>query len=206
VGIDGKLILYRSQEPPTLVTIATTVVKDHNLPETSKLVRPFSLPSVPSSPSPFTFASAHPPPQPRAVYNGHSNDVSPPPIPQMHSTPLHPSSHRIKNLYDAKPAAIHILGRKAEGGLKRPFKAGGLFGGEWFWRFGVSFFRCTSSTLLRSLACFPHVFFLTSLVLFAFLVFLLVLLPSSFFQSFFLPSRRPKDANRPRPNSKAPNG
>jgi hypothetical protein len=36
----------------------------------------------------------------------------------------------IKNLYDAKPVAIHLLGRKPEGDLKRPFKAGGLFGGE----------------------------------------------------------------------------
>lgn len=36
----------------------------------------------------------------------------------------------LKNLYDAKPVSIHILGRAAEGDLKRPFKAGGgLFGG-----------------------------------------------------------------------------
>ena len=36
----------------------------------------------------------------------------------------------IKGLYDAKPVHIHILGKPAEGDLKRPFKAGGgLFGG-----------------------------------------------------------------------------
>lgn len=36
----------------------------------------------------------------------------------------------LKNLYDAKLVQIHILGKPAEGDLKRPFKAsGGLFGG-----------------------------------------------------------------------------
>lgn len=35
----------------------------------------------------------------------------------------------LKSLYDAKPVAIHILGKPAEGDLKRPFKAGGMFGG-----------------------------------------------------------------------------
>ena len=36
----------------------------------------------------------------------------------------------IKGLYDAKPVHIHILGKPAEGDLKRPFKTGGgLFGG-----------------------------------------------------------------------------
>jgi hypothetical protein len=35
----------------------------------------------------------------------------------------------LKNLIEAKPVAIHILGRPAQGDLKRPFKAGGgLFG------------------------------------------------------------------------------
>ncbi|KIK67292.1 hypothetical protein GYMLUDRAFT_37376 [Collybiopsis luxurians FD-317 M1] len=35
----------------------------------------------------------------------------------------------LKGLYDAKPLAIHILGKPAEGELKRPFKAApGLFG------------------------------------------------------------------------------
>jgi len=36
----------------------------------------------------------------------------------------------LKNLYEAKPVAIHIFGRKAEGDLKRPFKgAPSMFGG-----------------------------------------------------------------------------
>jgi hypothetical protein len=34
----------------------------------------------------------------------------------------------IKNIYDAKPVAIHILGKPAVGDLKRPFKAAGMFG------------------------------------------------------------------------------
>ncbi|KAF8583732.1 inorganic phosphate transporter [Ramaria rubella] len=37
----------------------------------------------------------------------------------------------LKNLYEAKPVAIHIFGRKAEGDLKRPFKgAPSMFGGS----------------------------------------------------------------------------
>jgi hypothetical protein len=35
----------------------------------------------------------------------------------------------LKGLYDAKPVAIHILGKPAEGDLKRPFKAASMFGG-----------------------------------------------------------------------------
>ena len=39
----------------------------------------------------------------------------------------------LKNLYEAKPVAIHIFGRKAEGDLKRPFPgAPGMFGGSFF--------------------------------------------------------------------------
>jgi hypothetical protein len=35
-----------------------------------------------------------------------------------------------KSLYEAKTVKIHILGQKADGDLKRPFKSGaGLFGG-----------------------------------------------------------------------------
>lgn len=37
----------------------------------------------------------------------------------------------LKNLYEAKPVAIHIFGRKAEGDLKRPFKGPpSMFGGS----------------------------------------------------------------------------
>ena len=36
----------------------------------------------------------------------------------------------LKSLYDSKPVALYVLGKPAEGDLKRPFKqAGGLFGG-----------------------------------------------------------------------------
>ncbi|KIM58387.1 hypothetical protein SCLCIDRAFT_1191462 [Scleroderma citrinum Foug A] len=34
----------------------------------------------------------------------------------------------LKNLYDAKPVAIHILGKPADGELKRPWKAQSMFG------------------------------------------------------------------------------
>jgi len=35
-----------------------------------------------------------------------------------------------KSLYEAKTVKIHVLGQKADGDLKRPFKSGaGLFGG-----------------------------------------------------------------------------
>ncbi|KAG6896173.1 hypothetical protein C0992_009867 [Termitomyces sp. T32_za158] len=34
----------------------------------------------------------------------------------------------LKNLYDAKLVAIHVLGKKADGDLKRPFKTAGMFG------------------------------------------------------------------------------
>lgn len=35
----------------------------------------------------------------------------------------------LKGLYDAKVVAIHILGKAADGDLKRPFKTASLFGG-----------------------------------------------------------------------------
>jgi Phosphate transport (Pho88) len=35
----------------------------------------------------------------------------------------------LKNLYDAKPVHIHLLGKAAEGDLKRPFKVASMFGG-----------------------------------------------------------------------------
>jgi len=39
----------------------------------------------------------------------------------------------LKNLAEAKPLAIHLLGKAAVGDLKRPFKTGGgMFGGEFF--------------------------------------------------------------------------
>lgn len=35
----------------------------------------------------------------------------------------------LKNLYDAKLVAIHVLGKTPDGDLKRPFKTPGMFGG-----------------------------------------------------------------------------
>ena len=35
----------------------------------------------------------------------------------------------LKNLYDAKVVTIHLLGKAAEGDLKRPFKTPSMFGG-----------------------------------------------------------------------------
>lgn len=38
----------------------------------------------------------------------------------------------LKNLYDSKLVSLYIMGKPAEGDLKRPFKgAGGLMGGEY---------------------------------------------------------------------------
>ncbi|KAG2017295.1 inorganic phosphate transporter, variant 2 [Coprinopsis cinerea AmutBmut pab1-1] len=36
----------------------------------------------------------------------------------------------LKNLYDAKLVAIHLLGKEPSGELSRPFKTAGMFGGE----------------------------------------------------------------------------
>lgn len=48
----------------------------------------------------------------------------------------------LKNLYEAKPVAIYIFGRKAEGDLKRPFKgAPSLFGGPFAGFFALILIR-----------------------------------------------------------------
>ena len=48
-----------------------------------------------------------------------------------------------KSLYEAKTVKIHVLGQKADGDLKRPFKSGGgMFG-------GVYFLRCCSRATVR---------------------------------------------------------
>lgn len=39
----------------------------------------------------------------------------------------------LKNIYDAKPVAIHILGKPATGDLKRPFKVASMFGREFLY-------------------------------------------------------------------------
>jgi len=89
-----------TQEPGKLVT---TTVRDYDLSETSKLIRSTLL-------SLLMMIFLH----------GY-----------MHFTqPLFVQGLMgLKNLYDAKPVMIHILGRSTlEGELKRPFKTGGMFG------------------------------------------------------------------------------
>lgn len=89
-----------SQEPGQLVT---TTVRDYDLSETSKLLR--------------------------AVYMGIAM------MTVMHlylkyTQPLFIQALMgLKNLYDAKPVSIHLLGKPAEGDLKRPFKVASMFGG-----------------------------------------------------------------------------
>ncbi|KAG6902086.1 hypothetical protein C0995_004437 [Termitomyces sp. Mi166 len=88
-----------SQEPGQLVT---TTVRDYDLSETSKLLR--------------------------AAYMGIAMMAF------MHlymkyTQPLFIQAlMTLKNLYDAKLVAIHVLGKKADGDLKRPFKTPGMFG------------------------------------------------------------------------------
>ena len=59
----------------------------------------------------------------------------------------------LKNLYDAKPVMIYILGREAEGDLKRPFKgAASMFGGAF--AFLYSGFQASESALyLHCVVC-----------------------------------------------------
>ncbi|KAG6816611.1 hypothetical protein H0H87_004617 [Tephrocybe sp. NHM501043] len=82
--------------------LVTTTVRDYDLSETSKLLR--------------------------AAYMGIAMMAF------MHlymkfTQPLFIQSlMTLKNLYDAKLVAIHVLGKKAEGDLKRPFKTAGMFG------------------------------------------------------------------------------
>ncbi|KAF8340374.1 uncharacterized protein EI90DRAFT_3143840 [Cantharellus anzutake] len=91
-----------SQEPPKVVQ---TTVKDYDLTEVSKALR--------------------------GVYMGIAM------LAFMHlylkyTQPLFIQAVMgLKNLFEAKELAIHLFGKKADGDLKRPFKAGpGLFGME----------------------------------------------------------------------------
>ena len=46
----------------------------------------------------------------------------------------------LKNLYDAKPVLIYIMGREATGDLARPFKGGAsMFGGAFAFAFAFFF-------------------------------------------------------------------
>ncbi|KAN0092519.1 Inorganic phosphate transporter Pho88 [Tylopilus felleus] len=82
--------------------LVTTTVRDYDLSETSKLLRGAY----------FGIAMM-------AVFH----------IYMKYTQPLFIQALMgLKNLYDAKAVAIHVLGKPAEGDLKRPFKAASLFG------------------------------------------------------------------------------
>ncbi|KIM74909.1 hypothetical protein PILCRDRAFT_827832 [Piloderma croceum F 1598] len=90
-----------SQEPGKLVT---TTYKDYDLAETSKLLRSAYLGIL-------MMCGLH-------GYLGYTQPL------------FAQGIMGLKNLYDAKPVSIYILGREAEGDLKRPFKgAASMFGG-----------------------------------------------------------------------------
>ncbi|EJF56012.1 inorganic phosphate transporter [Dichomitus squalens] len=101
---DQTVLKYVEPNPmdPGANKLVTTTVRDYDLQETSKLMR--------------------------AVYFGVAMMAF------MHlymkyTQPLFIQALMgLKTLYDAKPVAIHVLGKPAEGDLKRPFKAGGMFG------------------------------------------------------------------------------
>jgi hypothetical protein len=109
--------IWQTQEPGQLVT---TTVRDYDLSEVSKLV---SIPSVTDG------VPAESVCQLRSVYMG---------VAMMaflhgymkYTQPLFVQAIMgLKGLYDAKPVQVHLLGQKAEGELKRPWKAaGGMFG------------------------------------------------------------------------------
>ncbi|CCM07137.1 uncharacterized protein FIBRA_09473 [Fibroporia radiculosa] len=82
--------------------LVTTTVKDYDLSETSKLIRG-ALIGVAMM----------------AFMHGYMRYTQPLFVQALMG---------LKNLYDAKPVAIHILGKPAEGDLKRPFKTGGFMG------------------------------------------------------------------------------
>ncbi|KAF8259808.1 inorganic phosphate transporter [Lactarius quietus] len=89
-----------SQEPGKLVT---TTVRDYDLSETSKLIK-----GVFTSVAMMGFLHIY----------------------LKYSQPLFVQAiMAFKSLYEAKTVKIHVLGQKADGDLKRPFKSGGgMFG------------------------------------------------------------------------------
>ncbi|KAF8623291.1 hypothetical protein AX17_007463 [Amanita inopinata Kibby_2008] len=88
-----------SQEPGQLVT---TTVRDYDLAEVSKLLRGSYIGLAIMG-----------------VMHGYFNYTQPLFIQALMG---------LKNLYDAKLVAIYVLGKPAEGDLKRPFKAPSMFG------------------------------------------------------------------------------
>ncbi|CAA7265624.1 unnamed protein product [Cyclocybe aegerita] len=94
-------------EPPAAMTqepgqLVTTTIRDYDLSETSKLLR-----------------SAYMGIAMMAVMHIYFKFTQPLFIQALMG---------VKNLYDAKPVAIHLFNKPATGDLKRPFKTGGMFG------------------------------------------------------------------------------
>ncbi|EKM77875.1 hypothetical protein AGABI1DRAFT_86121 [Agaricus bisporus var. burnettii JB137-S8] len=88
-----------SQEPGKLVT---TTVRDYDLAEVSKLLR-----------------SAYMGIAMMAVMHGYFKFTQPLFVQALMG---------VKGIYDAKPVAIHLLGKPATGDLKRPFTSSGIMG------------------------------------------------------------------------------
>ncbi|KAI0951478.1 hypothetical protein AcW1_008513 [Taiwanofungus camphoratus] len=82
-------------------TLVTTTIRDYDLAETSKLVR-----------------GAYVGIAMMVFLHGYLKYTQPLFIQALMG---------IKNLYDAKPVAIYVFGKPAEGDLKRPFKIAGMF-------------------------------------------------------------------------------
>ncbi|KZT06099.1 inorganic phosphate transporter [Laetiporus sulphureus 93-53] len=103
----NDMTVLKYVEPPNPMTkeeghLVTTTVRDYDLQETSKLVR-----SVYMGLAMMTFMHLY----------------------MKYTQPLFVQALMgLKGLYDAKLVAIHILGKPAEGDLKRPFKSGGFMG------------------------------------------------------------------------------
>jgi len=99
-----KYVEPKSPMSPESGGLVTTTVRDYDLAETSKLVRGVYMGVLMM-----------------VFLHGYMKYTQPLFIQGLMA---------LKNLIEAKPVAIHILGKAAEGDLKRPFKAGGgLFGG-----------------------------------------------------------------------------
>ncbi|KAG9103000.1 hypothetical protein FRC06_000535 [Ceratobasidium sp. 370] len=98
-----KYVEAKSPMSPDTGGLVTTTVRDYDLAETSKLVRGVYMGVLMM-----------------AFLHGYMKYTQPLFIQGLMG---------LKNLIEAKPVAIHIFGKPAEGDLKRPFKAGGgLFG------------------------------------------------------------------------------
>ena len=106
-------------------------MRDYDLSETSKLIR-----SVYMGLAMMAFMHLYmkyvlsPPPYSSAPLSLHVCDCRPDTTLRRFTQPLFVQALMgLKNLYDAKPVAIYVLGKPAEGDLKRPFKVGGFLGG-----------------------------------------------------------------------------